>query len=162
MELPVIIYNVIPHNTISPELFSRLLDRTEYVMGIKQSVGGIQALYADVMKVGNRGRIYAATDDMIYSCFDLGANGAISAILSVFPRECVEMWNCAKNGDHARGLELQKSLYNKWQCLGGNQFPIRMKYALSCLGRDCGYCRSPITHLPDSEKEAIRKSFMTE
>ena len=140
----------------------RLLDRTEYVMGIKQSVGGIQALYADVMKVGNRGRIYAATDDMIYSCFDLGANGAISAILSVFPRECVEMWNCAKNGDHARGLELQKSLYNKWQCLGGNQFPIRMKYALSCLGRDCGYCRSPITHLPDSEKEAIRKSFMTE
>lgn len=39
--LPVIIYNVIPQNTISPALFHRLLDETEHVMGIKQSVGGI-------------------------------------------------------------------------------------------------------------------------
>ena len=159
VQLPIIIYNVIPQNTISPALFHRLLNETEYVMGIKQSVGGIQALYADIMEVGDRGRVYAATDDMIYSCFDLGAKGAISAILSVFPNESVEMWNCAQNGDHARGLEIQRSLYPKWQCLGGNQFPIRMKYALQCLGRDCGLCRSPITYLPEEEKAAIRKAF---
>ena len=128
-------------------------------MGIKQSVGGIQALYADLMKVGEKGRVYAATDDMIYSCFDLGAKGAISAILSVFPKESVEMWKCAQTGDHLRGLEIQQSLYKKWQVLGGNQFPIKMKYALKCLGRDCGYCRSPITYLPEEEKEAIRKAF---
>ena len=159
VQLPIIIYNVIPQNTIYPDLFHRLLDETEYVMGIKQSVGGIQALYADLMEVGNKGRVYAATDDMIYSCFDLGATGAISAILSVFPKESVEMWDCAKNGDHAKGLQIQQSLYKKWQVLGGNQFPIRMKYALECLGRDCGYCRSPITTLPENEKEAIRKAF---
>lgn len=159
VELPIIIYNVIPQNTIYPDLFHRLLNDTEHVMGIKQSVGGIQALYADIMEVGDKGRVYAATDDMIYSCFDLGAKGAISAILSVFPKESVEMWNCAQNGDHQRGLAIQQSLYKKWQCLGGNQFPIRMKYALKVLGRDCGYCRSPITFLPDEEKEAIRKAF---
>lgn len=159
VQLPIIIYNVIPQNTIYPDLFLRLLNETEYVMGIKQSVGGIQALYADLMEVGDKGRVYAATDDMIYSCFDLGAKGAISAILSVFPKESVEMWNCAQSGNHARGLEIQKSLYKKWQCLGGNQFPIRMKYALKCLGRDCGYCRSPITYLPEEEKQAIREAF---
>lgn len=157
--LPIIIYNVIPQNTIYPDLFHRLLDTTDHVMGIKQSVGGIQALYADIMEVGDKGRVYAATDDMIYSCFDLGASGAISAILSVFPKESVEMWNCAKNGDHKKGLAIQESLYKKWQCLGGNQFPIRMKYALKVLGRDCGYCRSPITYLPDDEKRAIEKAF---
>ena len=157
--LPVIIYNVIPQNTISPALFHRLLDETEHVMGIKQSVGGIQALYADIMETAGRGRVYAATDDMIYSCFDLGARGAISAILSVFPAECVEMWECARNGDHQRGLATQQSLYQKWQCLGGNQFPIRLKYALKVLGRDCGYCRSPITYLPEEEKAAIRSAF---
>lgn len=157
--LPVIIYNVIPQNTIYPDLFHRLLEETSHVMGIKQSVGGIQALYADLMEVGEKGRVYAATDDMIYSCFDLGAKGAISAILSVFPTECVEMWECAQNGDHRRGLAIQSSLYQKWQCLGGNQFPIRLKYALKVLGRDCGYCRSPITYLPEEEKETIRKAF---
>ena len=159
VQLPTIIYNVIPQNTIYPNLFHRLLNETEYIMGIKQSVGGIQALYADLMEVGEKGRVYAATDDMIYSCFDLGAKGAISAILSVFPKESVEMWKCAQTGEHLRGLEIQQSLYKKWQVLGGNQFPIKMKYALKCLGRDCGYCRSPITYLPKEEKEAIRKTF---
>ena len=159
IQLPTIIYNVIPQNTIYPNLFHRLLKETEYIMGIKQSVGGIQALYADLMEVGEKGRVYAATDDMIYSCFDLGAKGAISAILSVFPKESVEMWKCAQTGEHLRGLEIQQSLYKKWQVLGGNQFPIKMKYALKCLGRDCGYCRSPITYLPEEEKEAIRKAF---
>ena len=159
VQLPPIIYNVIPQNTIYPNLFHRLLKETEYIMGIKQSVGGIQALYADLMEVGEKGRVYAATDDMIYSCFDLGAKGAISAILSVFPKESVEMWKCAQTGEHLRGLEIQQSLYKKWQVLGGNQFPIKMKYALKCLGRDCGYCRSPITYLPKEEKEAIRKTF---
>lgn len=159
VELPVIIYNVIPQNTIMPELFHRLLNETEHVMGIKQSVGGIQALYADIMEVGDKGRVYAATDEMIYSCFDLGASGAISAILSVFPEESVEMWNCAKNGDHQRGLAIQASLYKKWMSLGGNQFPLRMKYALKLLGRDCGYCRSPITTLYEEEKQRISVAF---
>ncbi|MDO4548347.1 MAG: dihydrodipicolinate synthase family protein [Clostridia bacterium] len=157
--LPIIIYNVVPQNTISPKLFARLVNDTEYVRGIKQSVGGIQALYADIMEVGDRANVYAATDDMIYSCFELGAAGAISAILSVFPDKCVQMWKYAQAGEHEKGLAIQSSLYSKWQCLGGNQFPIRMKYALKVLGRDTGYCRSPITYLPEDEKEAIRAAF---
>ena len=76
--------------------YKRLLDTTDYVMGIKQSVGGIQALYADIMSAGQKGRVYAATDDMIFSCFELGAAGAISAILSLFPEKCRQMWECAQ------------------------------------------------------------------
>ena len=38
VQLPTIIYNVIPQNTIYPDLFHRLLNETEYIMGIKQSV----------------------------------------------------------------------------------------------------------------------------
>ena len=159
VQLPIIIYNVIPQNTILPGLFKRLVEETEYVRGIKQSVGGVQALYAMRMAVGDKGNIYAATDDMLYTCYELGACGAISAILSVFPKECVEMWNCQQNGQKERAFEIQNQLYDKWQCLGGNQFPIRLKYALEVLGREPGYCRSPITYLPEEEKVRIRKAF---
>ena len=159
VKLPIIIYNVIPQNTISPQLFRRLVDTTDYVRGIKQSVGGIQSLYADIMAVGDKGNVYAATDDMLYSCFELGAAGAISAILSLFPKECCEMWACAKRGDYKRGLEIQNSLYHTWQSLGGNQFPIRLKYALKLIGREPGVCRSPITTLPENEKAKIREAF---
>lgn len=158
--LPIIIYNVIPQNTIHASLYRKLLDTTRYVVGIKQSVGGIQALYQDIIVSENKGKVFAATDDMIFSCFELGAAGAISAILSVFPEECCKMWRYAQEGKHREGLDIQNSLYMKWQSLGGNQFPIRMKYALSLMGRDTGYCRSPITYLLDDEKKIIRDSFL--
>ncbi|MBU9726799.1 dihydrodipicolinate synthase family protein [Diplocloster modestus] len=160
IKLPIIIYNVIPQNTILPGLFKRLLDTTDYVMGIKQSVGGIQALYADIMSADQKGRVYAATDDMIFSCFELGAAGAISAILSLFPNKCQQMWECAQKKEHERGLAIQNSLYHTWQCMGGNQFPIRLKYALHLMGRETGFCRSPITYLPDDEKTRIREALL--
>lgn len=47
VELPIIIYNVIPQNTILPGLFKRLLDETDHVIGVKQSVGGMQAFICD-------------------------------------------------------------------------------------------------------------------
>ena len=159
VQLPVIIYNVIPQNEIKPELFRRLLDETEYVRGVKQSVGGVPALYAMKMLCGDKGKIFAATDDMLATCYELGAAGAISAALAVFPRECVEMWNSVQNGDRERAEEIQKLLYFPWQALGGNQFPIRLKYALKILGRDGGYCRSPIVYLSNEEKKKIEDAF---
>ena len=153
VELPVIIYNVIPQNTIQPELFKRLVEETEYVRGVKQSVGSVPALYAMKMAVGDKATVFAATDDMLCTCYDLGAGG-------VFPKECVEMWDLHQSGRREEAMKIQESLYYKWQCLGGNQFPIRLKYALECLGREPGLCRSPITYLPDDEKEKIRKAFL--
>lgn len=159
VQLPVIIYNVIPQNTISARLYTKLLDETDYIVGIKQSTGGIQALYEDIMYSGNKGKVYAATDDMIFTCFELGASGAISAILSLFPDECCRMWQCAEERKHEEGLKIQNSLYMKWQNLGGTQFPIRLKYALELTGREVGFCRSPITYLSETDKEAIKKSL---
>ena len=159
VQLPIIIYNVIPQNTILPGLFKRLVEETEYVRGVKQSVGSVPALYAMKMAVGDKGNVYAATDDMLYTCYELGASGAISAILSVFPKECVDMFNYQQNGEKEKAFAIQNALYNKWQCLGGNQFPIRLKYALEVLGREPGLCRSPITYLPDDEKAKIKAAF---
>ena len=157
--LPIIIYNVIPQNTIQPRLFHRLLNETEYVRGVKQSVGGVPALYAMKMECGEQGMLYAATDDMLATCFDLGANGAISAVLAVFPKECVQMWEASQRGDMATARAIQDKLYHPWQCIAGNQFPIRLKYALQVMGRDPGFCRSPIVHLSAEEKCQIEKAF---
>ena len=157
--MPIIIYNVIPQNTVTPRLMKRLVEGTEFVRGIKQSVGGVPALYAMKMMCGDKAKIFAATDDMLYTCYDLGADGAISAILSVFPKLCVEMWECSQNGRKERALEIQNQLYDRWQCIAGNQFPIRLKYALKVMGRDAGFCRSPITHLSEEEKRQIEKAF---
>lgn len=159
VELPIIIYNVIPQNTIQPRLFHRLLNETEHVFAIKQSVGGVPALYAMKMECGDKGTLFAATDDMLATCFSLGAKGAISAVVSAFPGYSMDIWNAAQRGDWDTAYAIQDKLYHPWQCIAGNQFPIRMKYALQVMGRDAGFCRSPITHLSDEEKRQIEKAF---
>ena len=159
VELPIIIYNVIPQNTIKPGLFHRLLNETEHVFAIKQSVGGVPALYAMKMECGDKGTLFAATDDMLATCFQLGAKGAISAVVSAFPKYSMDIWNAAQSGDWATAYAIQDKLYHPWQCIAGNQFPIRMKYALQVMGRDAGFCRSPITHLSEEEKRQIERAF---
>lgn len=157
--LPIIIYNVIPQNTIQPKLFHRLLNETEHVFAIKQSVGGVPALYAMQMECGEQATLFAATDDMLATCFSLGAKGAISAVVSAFPKYCMEIWNAVQKNDWDTAMAIQHKLYKPWQCIAGNQFPIRMKYALKVMGRDAGLCRSPITHLSDEEKRQIEQAF---
>jgi len=142
--LPIVIYNVVPQNEVSPALFSRLLG-VEHVVGIKQSVGGIGAMYDMEVTCGDRGLVFAATDEMLASCFTLGADGAISAILSLFPRLSVKMWDLTQAGMPAEALAIQNTLFPVWKIIRGPQFPTRMKAATKILGRDCGHSRSPMS-----------------
>ena len=73
--IPIIIYKVIPQKTITPKLFHRLLDETKNVKAIKQSLVGVPALYAMKIECDDKGTLFAATDDMLATCFTLGANG---------------------------------------------------------------------------------------
>ena len=153
--LPIESNNVEPQNTITAPLFGKLLE-IENVVGIKQSVGGIMAFYEMKMVNGKRGKVFSATDDMLCSTYELGADGAISAILTVFPELCVEMWKDFKEGRREHALELQNRMYFTWQAIAGSQFPIRIKYALRLMGRDAGWPRGPICHMGEEEKRRIR------
>lgn len=156
--LPIIIYNVVPQNLISSQLFVKLLN-IKNVLGIKQAFGGVAACYEMRMAAGNKGKVYGATDDMLFTTYELGADGAISAALSVFPEICVDMWKSYKKGDRERGMMLQRKIYFLWQAIQGKQFPIRMKYALKLMGRDAGYTRSPICHISEQDKANIERAL---
>ena len=156
--LPMIIYNVVPQNLISSQLFVRLLD-IENVYGIKQACGGVPMFYEMKMYGGKKGKVFGATDDMLFTTYELGADGAISAALTVFPEISVDMWNSCKNGNREHGQALQNQIYFVWQAIQGKQFPIRMKYALKLMGRDPGYTRSPIVHITEEDKKNIETAL---
>lgn len=156
--LPVVIYNVVPQNTISAKLFEKIAG-LKNIIGIKQSCGGIASFYEMKMYCGDKAKIFSATDDMLYSTFELGAAGAISAILSVFPELCVRMWKDVKSGNSADALAIQNRLYKTWQAIAGSQFPIRIKYAVRLLGRDPGFPRAPIVHISEEDKNRIETAM---
>lgn len=124
-------------------MFLKLLE-IDNVIGIKQSIGGIMEMYAMKQACKDKGLVFAATDEMLFSCFELGADGAISAILSLFPRIAVKMWSLCRAGKYEEGIMLQNKVYPVWKAIGGPQFTAKMKAVLKAVGRDCGYPLSPM------------------
>lgn len=156
--LPIVIYNVVPQNTISPELFVRMRGEIENLVGVKQSVGGVQALYA--MRIADPHALaYAATDEMLYTCFSLGADGAISAILALFPELSVRLWKLHAAGQHDEAMRIQAELHQVWLRITGPQFPARIKEALRQRGVVSGLSRSPSTPVDPHTQHAIAKAL---
>jgi dihydrodipicolinate synthase/N-acetylneuraminate lyase len=153
-QMRIIIYNVIAQNEIKPEVFRKILDESG-VIGIKQSVGGIQAMLDMQCACGDATNIYCATDDMLMTGFEFGADGAIAAILGVFPVECVELWDAIQAGDIGKAQAIHDRLYPVWNKIKSARFPRGVKQAINLLGRNVGICRSPVSGASEAEKNEI-------
>ena len=156
VDLPIIIYNVVPQNEITSEVFASLL-KIKNVVGIKQSLGSTPGMYEMVCVNGSKGMIYSATDEMMFTTFTLGADGAISAVLSLFPKLCMKMWALNQEKKYEEGLKIQNALYPVWKVVRGPQFPARMKAALKMQGRDCGLSRSPMTEVTQAQIAQLKE-----
>ncbi len=152
--LPIIIYNVIPWNTISPDLLMRLAE-VEQVVGVKQSGGDIHKL-ADLLKM-NQGRlkIFSAVDDLLYPSFTLGAEGSIAAILTVLPELSVQLWQACQAGRHDEALAIHLKLLPVWRAINAPDMSARTKAALQLQGRAVGEARRPILPVSAEVRDQI-------
>ncbi|MFG0250078.1 MAG: dihydrodipicolinate synthase family protein [Phycisphaeraceae bacterium JB051] len=158
--LPIIIYNVIDRNPIRPNLMLRLCDIPN-IIGIKQSYGGLDGFNAMHSTCAGKTMVYGAQDDALYGDYILGADGAISAILAVFPELCVEQWDAVQEGDLGRARDIHALLFPIWQIIkeSGMSFPGRIKALLKLLGRDGGLPRAPIFEPTQSVVKRLRDSL---
>jgi 4-hydroxy-tetrahydrodipicolinate synthase len=154
VDLPIVIYNVIPWNTVSPETLMRLSDIPQ-VVAVKQSGGDIHKLADLLLMNDGRLKIYSAVDDLMYPSFSLGADGAIAAILTVLPGQSVALWDAVKRGDHAAALKLHAQLLPAWRAIGTADMPARIKLALEMQGRAAGIARHPILPVSDQGRAEI-------
>lgn len=152
--LPIIIYNVVPWNTIGPQMLMRLSE-IEHVIGVKQSGGDIHKL-ADLLRINNdRLRIFTAVDALLYPSFMLGAHGSISAILTILPDLCMALWNACKRGDHAEARALHERILPVWRAMEYPDMSSRTKAAIALRGRTVGVPRHPLLPVTESVREEI-------
>ncbi len=144
--LPVVIYNVVPWNTISVPTLLKLA-RLEGIVAVKQSGGDIHKL-ADLLLACKSERtslrVLTAVDALLYPSFMLGAHGAVAGVLAVVPELGRELWKACKIGDHSRALALHDRLLPIWRVLEPPDFPARAKAALEMIGRPRGNPRAPL------------------
>jgi len=157
VRLPIVIYNVVPTNQITPEVMLKISEIKE-VIGIKQV--GIEELIAMVSACEDRIKVFSACDDMLYGTYVSGACGAISAMIAAVPDLCVQQWEAFKKGDQKTAIELQRRLYYIREAYNFRPFPGMLKEIISQLGRPVGKSRSPILEPNQEEKEFIKKKLI--
>ena len=158
--MPIIIYNVIPWNYLSPELLCRVMREVPGVIGVKQSAGDMK-LFADLMiSAGSDDLIFSAVDGLLYASYCLGAHGSIAAILSAAPRPSVQLWNAVKAGDHATALDLHEKLLVLWNAIVGDNLPATTKYSQILQGIPAGLPRQPMSMPGEPQQVLIRNALM--
>jgi dihydrodipicolinate synthase/N-acetylneuraminate lyase len=156
--MPVIIYNVIKNNPILPDAMRRISE-IEGVIGIKQSVGGIHSLTDMIAACGDKTLVFGAQDDLMYISYELGAVGAISAILTLFPALCVEQWEAYRSKNYKLALDIHYRMLPVWRAIEGGAFPGKIKAALALIGRNVGHARQPIQKPDEAELAALREAL---
>ena len=154
--LPIVIYNVIQTNPITPALMTKISSEIDLVVGVKQAVGGIHGLTDMISACGKNSLVFGAQDDLLFAAYLLGAVGSISAILTVFPHLCVEQWNAVQTGNIELAKEIHYRILPVFRKIEGKAFPGKIKAALYMLGRNVGKARSPILEPTQSELHEMR------
>lgn len=160
VQLPIVIYNVVPWNTIDPTTLLRLAEQ-EWIIGVKQSGGDIHKL-ADLLRAskGSKLRIFSAIDALLYPSFLLGAHGAVAGILTIAPKLCVDLWNACQRRDLDTALVLHERLLPIWRVVDAPDMTARIKAALDLQGRAVGPARGPLLPVSPAVREQIRATLI--
>jgi 4-hydroxy-tetrahydrodipicolinate synthase len=157
--LPVILYNVLPWGQVMPGAVERLL-AADAICAVKQSGSNMHQVADMVYRFGKRIPVLSAVDDLLYPSFVLGAHGTLSAIASVLPRQCRELFDAVQDGRHSVALEIHNKLLVIWRALEDmTGFPGRVKCAIELQGRAAGLTRRPLRNARPDEKEIIERAF---
>ncbi|MCK4205083.1 dihydrodipicolinate synthase family protein [Brucella pituitosa] len=158
-DVPVIIYNVVPWNYLSPALLIRLMKELPGVQGVKQSAGDLK-LMADLMLGIPEGcKIYTAVDALLYPSFALGCHGTIAANPAAVPGVCIALWNAVQRGDHERAKEIHEALLRFWNAIFADNLPANIKTVISLQGTEAGLPRMPMPQTSAAQLENIKREL---
>lgn len=157
--LDIVLYNVLPWGQVSPDCVEALLE-AKAIVAVKQSGTNLHQLADMVCRFGKRIPVLSAVDDLLYPAFVMGAQGTLSAICSVLPRQSVELFQAVQRGDHARARELHNKLLVVWRAVDHpSAFFGRVKCAIELQGRPAGWPRHPHRPAREDERQMILKTF---
>ena len=107
-ELSCMLYNnpVAYGTDFLPEQIAEMADEIPNLHAVKESSTDVRRVTAIRALSGERLRIFVGVDDVIVEGVNAGAVGWIAGLVSAFPKESVDLFNYAMNGDAEKAREL--------------------------------------------------------
>ncbi|NPC54560.1 dihydrodipicolinate synthase family protein [Caenimonas soli] len=158
-KFPVIIYNVVPWNYLSPALLVRIMKDMPGVIGVKQSAGDLKLMADLLINLPKGKKVFSAVDALLYPSFALGAHGTIAANPAAVPGVCINLWNAVQAGDHKKAKEIHEALLRFWNTIAFDNLPANIKFSLSLQGCETGVPRMPMPATTPEQAANIRREM---
>lgn len=91
-----------------PGQIQELAAEHENFASVKESTGDARRVAAIRALLGDRLEVFVGVDDAIVEGISVGATGWIAGLANAFPRESVELFNCAIQGEREKAFDLYR------------------------------------------------------
>lgn len=158
VKIPIIVYNVPSRTGVDiPVSIYRELSKIPNIVGVKEASPSIAKILEILTECSPHFSVWTGNDDMTVPTISLGGHGVISVLSNVFPAQVQAMASAALDGDFVMAAEAQIELNPLTKLLFSEVNPIPVKYAVKCIGYDCGECRLPLTTLSLEYRQKLEK-----
>ena len=159
-KLPIVIYNV-PSRTaldIAPEVIDRLAGCERFV-GFKESSYNLPYVMEKIRYMNGRLALYSGNDDMVTPLMALGAEGVISVVANILPKQMADMVNSHLAGDTQTAVNIQLQLLPVIKAMFAEVSPIPCKAAMEMMGLCGGELRLPLVPISQAAREQLRAAL---
>jgi 4-hydroxy-tetrahydrodipicolinate synthase len=160
VDLPLVLYNV-PSRTgrnVEPETIERLA-QSGPIVAVKEASGSLDQVSELLARTDLT--ILSGDDSLTLPMLAIGAEGVVSVVANLVPRDVIALWNAYRNGDLAEARRLHLKLFPLCRdLLAIASNPIPVKTALALLGRGNGEMRLPLCPPDPNGREALRRGLI--
>lgn len=158
--IPVLMYSV-PQFTglaVEAKLVARLAGHAN-ILGIKESAGNVSLIADIVRRAPPDFQVLVGSASTLYPSLCVGARGAVLASACALPELCVELYQAACRGDHARARVLQQRLMEPTAAVTTRYGIAGLKFAMELRGYAGGPPRAPLLPLDEAARVEITRLF---
>jgi 4-hydroxy-tetrahydrodipicolinate synthase len=159
VSIPLCLYNI-PGRTgknIEPETICRLAELGNITM-LKEATGSLDQ--ASQILAGSDLTLLSGDDSLTLPLMALGAEGVVSVVGNLVPRDMQALVDAALAGDFGTARDRHFKLFTLCrEMLGLATNPIPIKAAMKMLGRDTGELRLPLTPLNADGEAKLRRTL---
>ncbi len=158
VHIPIIMYNVPGRTALDiPVNVYKRLSYTANIIGVKEASNDAAKVSRILGECDRSFSVWSGNDALAVPQIALGAQGVISVLSNVYPRETVAMVEAALAGDFDTAADLQRRLQPMMDALFAEVNPIPVKAAMKLAGFDCGDCRLPLTPASPATVQKLEK-----
>ena len=160
VQIPVILYNVPGRTGVDiPVSVYQQLSRVPNIVGVKEAGTDLTKITKIRNACGPEFSIWSGNDDLTVPVMALGGQGVISVSSNICPLEVSAMTRAALDGDFDTAAALQCQMQTLNELLFCEVNPVPVKFAMKCIGLDCGSCRLPLSELTAVNQKKLEKYF---